>query len=153
MITSSRPALDILGRVQNHQFSRASIYDYPTIIDRLSAGSRILNYSQSYINNFALAGANLSNRVVPYFALPPAPGSKLEIDPAFRGRVLGEDTLRDYSADYIIEELDDWKGFPPPPTSGLCLDSDTILSLGDDNKRNRWRIWRVPKKPGGSCSA
>lgn len=112
----------------------------------------MLNYSQSYPNNFALAGADLGNRVIPYFALPPAPGSKLEIDPAFRGRVLNEDILRADAADYIIEELDEWKGSPPPPTSGLCLESDTTLSLGDDNKRNRWRIWRVLKKPEGSCS-
>jgi hypothetical protein len=99
------------------------------------------------MNNFALAGADLGNQVIPYFALPAPAGGKLEIDPAFRGRVLSNDTLRDYGVDYIVEQLDDWKASPPPPTSGLSLDWDTILSLGDENKRNRWRIWRVLKKP------
>lgn len=147
LITSSRPALNILGRIRQGQFSRSSIYGYPPIIDRLPTGSRVLNYSQSYMNNFALAGAELGNRVIPYFALPEHEGGKLEIDPAFREKSLNEGVLQVYRPDYIIEQLDDWQEPAAPRVSGLSLMSDTVLDLGDEGKRNRWRIWQVLKKP------
>ena len=46
----------------------AAIYRYPAYVDDLPAGSTVLNLTPP--NNFAMAGARLSNRVVGYFEVP-----------------------------------------------------------------------------------
>jgi hypothetical protein len=143
LITSSRPALGLASRLRSGPYSRADTYEYPKSIDQLPPGSRILNYSQSYMNNFALAGAGLGNLVVPFYALPAPAGGKLDVDAAFQSRSLTLDMVREYKADYIVEELDDPKASPPPPTPDLFLDSDTVIG---SEKPTRWRIWRVPKQ-------
>jgi hypothetical protein len=147
VIDSSRPAQAMLGRIRTGQHSRAGFYDYPRVIDQLPSGSRVLNYSQSYHNNFALAGVNLGTRVVPFYALPAPVNGKLDIDPSFRNHRLTDDLIRNYNADYVVEQLDDPKASPPPPSIGLFLDSDTLFTNGDDKKQSRWRIWRIMKHP------
>jgi hypothetical protein len=141
VITSSVPSLKILSRLRTHQYSRSSQYEYPAIIDRLPTGSRILNYSQSYSNNFALAGDRLTNIVIPFYALPVHPGGTLEVDPSVRGKQLSEWLIQSLKANYVVEQLDDPEALPPPPAPGLSLLSDAVFAP-EGGRPSRWRIWR-----------
>lgn len=58
------PAQRIAHRIQLHDWSRATFYGYPPIIDGLPPGTRILDYT-GWGRSFMLAGAGLTNYVLP----------------------------------------------------------------------------------------
>lgn len=78
-ITSLVPLTALGYRVARGERDRASSYDLPPWLDRLPAGSTVINLnpSREYFNNFALAGRHLGTTVVPYWraleSLPTAP--------------------------------------------------------------------------------
>jgi len=61
----SVPAHTFWLRVRMHDWSRATYYGYPPLIDKLSPGSRILDHSGTHSTSFQLAGASLTNFVFP----------------------------------------------------------------------------------------
>lgn len=58
------PVQRIVHRIQCHDWSRATFYGYPPIIDRLPQGTRILDCT-GWGRTFMLAGARLTNYVLP----------------------------------------------------------------------------------------
>ena len=58
------PAQRTALRIRHRDWSRATYYGYPPLIDRLPAGSRILDRTGEG-NSFMLVGAHLSNYVLP----------------------------------------------------------------------------------------
>ena len=67
-IVALEPSAFIASRYLFDMHTRAAIYRYPAYVDDLPAGSTVLNLTPP--NNFAMAGARLSNRVVGYFEVP-----------------------------------------------------------------------------------
>ena len=57
------PGKEFLGRVRDDVWTRHEFYEIPPMINRLPAGSTIVNVN-AHIRNFALLGENLTNRVV-----------------------------------------------------------------------------------------
>lgn len=70
VVSSLAPLHDLLGRFLHHGWSRAQVYDYPTFIDHLPAGSNVLNDSVFPEKTFALAGSRLNNQVTSAFEVP-----------------------------------------------------------------------------------
>ncbi len=60
----TEPTQRIVHRIQRHDWSRASYYGYPPLIDTLPPGSRILDRS-GWGRSFMLAGVGLTNYVIP----------------------------------------------------------------------------------------
>jgi hypothetical protein len=141
-IVSFEPVYTIIQTVRYHSWSRASYYGYPTIIDTLRPGSRVLNLSHETLN-FALAGSTLTNRVVPSWERP---------------TLLTVDFLRSRHIDYIVGKLGAEEGDTmldqSLPVEGLELYFRGNLIEG--NKPIEWRIWStragLPSQidPGGA---
>jgi len=60
----TEPAQRIVHRIQRHDWSRATYYGYPPIIDQLPPGTRILDRT-GWGRTFMLAGVRLTNYVLP----------------------------------------------------------------------------------------
>jgi hypothetical protein len=62
-----QPTLDLIGRVRRGAWSRQDAYSIPALIDSLPRCATVVNYNfpREFWSNFALAGRDLSNRVVP----------------------------------------------------------------------------------------
>ena len=61
----AEPAQRAIYRIQRRDFSRATYYGYPPIIDQLPPGSRIIDHTEAHRSSFLLAGAGLTNYVLP----------------------------------------------------------------------------------------
>jgi hypothetical protein len=61
----AEPAQRALYRLKRRDFTRATYYGYPPIIDRLPPRSTILDDTQGRRSSFLLAGAGLANYVLP----------------------------------------------------------------------------------------
>jgi len=59
------PVQRLAHRMQRHDWSRATYYGYPPIVDRLPPGTRILDRTAWWGKSFMLAGAGLTNYVLP----------------------------------------------------------------------------------------
>jgi hypothetical protein len=118
---------DLVGQVLARNFSRHGYYSYPGLVDDLPRGSRIANWQCGY-NNFALAGAHLTNRVIPDFEVPGA------LDTAW---------LRRNKVNYVIRNTP-LEGAVPP--GGMTLFYDKVLQDGENTSR-RWQIWRFQDPP------
>lgn len=70
LLSAFIPLSSIAGRVKSGRWARHEIYDVPQMIDRLPAGTTVANLSDSFHNNFALAGKDLTNEVVCYWQIP-----------------------------------------------------------------------------------
>lgn len=69
----AQPAERALHRIQRHDFSRATYYGYPPLIDHLPPGSRIIDRTGGH-TSFVLAGTALSNYVLTQGLPLQAPG-------------------------------------------------------------------------------
>jgi hypothetical protein len=58
------PVQRLIHRVERHDWSRATYYGYPSVLDRLPPGTRILDRT-GWGKSFMLAGAGLTNYVLP----------------------------------------------------------------------------------------
>jgi hypothetical protein len=61
----AEPAQRTLYRISRRDFTRATYYGYPPVIDQLPPGSKILDDTQGGRSSFLLAGAGLANYVLP----------------------------------------------------------------------------------------
>jgi hypothetical protein len=125
VISSFVPVHDLSARIRSHIRTRAEFYNYPTIIDKLPAGSRILNLTGVPDMNFPLAGKNLSNLVVSGFEAP------AELTPTF---------VRNEQLDYIVEFVGTEQNDGPPITGAIMVD-DEVISAG--TTKVRWLVWKV----------
>jgi hypothetical protein len=126
-ITTLEPAHRMLGSLKDRDFSRTRFYHYPALLDRLPAGSRVVNYTKAH-ENFVFAGAHLTNRIIPKFEAP-AP--------------LTREFLLRAKADYVAETFDPAEAASNPPLEGCTLVFDENRKVGDGSKSEHWRIWRV----------
>jgi len=114
---------DVVGT--RHLSSRAAFYRYPEPIDGFPPGSRVA-YWRGTNNNFAIFGAELTNRVVPEFEVP----DTLDSGWLARNRI-----------DYVVSNLP--MGESPPPTPAeMSLVYDHAVRVSEDQQRH-WLIWRV----------
>src|SRR5262249_48953473 len=68
LISCYEPFYDLVESVRSKTFSRSEAYAYPKFIDRLPAGSRVVNRAGPF--NFPLYGERLTNRVITDFEQP-----------------------------------------------------------------------------------
>jgi hypothetical protein len=130
-VSSLVPFHALAGRFRTHEWSRAQIYGYPSLIDELPPGSRVLNATGVQEKNFPLAGKALTNRVIAGFEAPAQ---------------LTPEALRATAADFVVEVVPGSKfqtGLPA--NSGARVVADTTVLAGED--RVHWRIWQVDKQP------
>ena len=127
VICVSVPLHSMVGRLRKHHSSRSQIYNYPQAIDALPVGSVVLNASGIGEKNFALAGRQLTNRVIPDFEAPSE---------------LTAQSLRGIGADYVVEVVPGGR-YPEPSllSSGATVMDDELVVAGENQVR--WRIWRV----------
>jgi hypothetical protein len=130
------PFHELLGRVRTGQWTRADFYKYPVFIDRLPAGTGVLNYSNLRERNFPLAGKFLTNRVVCNFEIPD------ELTPAF---------LQGHGVDYIVE-FPETGGRPAlQKFYGISLMRTITVQKGED--KLNWNIWAVDKQAMAKLTA
>jgi hypothetical protein len=130
VVCASVPLHSMAGRLRKHLWSRAQIYNYPQAIDALPVGSVVLNATGIGEKNFALAGRQLTNRVIPDFEAPSE---------------LAAQSLCAIGADYVVEVVPGGRYSEPSlVSSGATAMDDELVVTGED--RVRWRIWRVGKE-------
>lgn len=105
VLTAFIPLSSLAGRVRTGRWERHQICKVPSVLDTLPKGASVANLSDSFHNNFALAGRNLTNRVICHWEIP-------EEDPA--------SFIAHRGADYIVD-MD--------PEPGGTLD-EQLLGLG-----------------------
>jgi hypothetical protein len=130
VICVSVPLHSMAGRLRKHNWSRAQIYNYPQAIDALPVGSVVLNATGIGGKDFALAGKQVTNRVIPDFEAPSE---------------LTAQSLSAIGADYVVEVVPGGR-YPEPSlvSSGATVMDDELVVTGED--RVRWRTWRVGKE-------
>jgi hypothetical protein len=122
IISSFMPIYALAGRILTGTWTRAEFYGYPSIIDGLPAGSRVLNYTGMPNVNFFLAGERLSNRVLPSFEAPPR---------------LTSEFCRENNLDYVVEMTPAGNQVRPLELAGASLAEIHI------DREMRWRIWKL----------
>lgn len=151
VIAAFIPLRNLLGRVYRGENTRAEIYYYPPIIDELPKGSTVLNLGRLHLNNFALAGKNLTNKVIPIFLLPlyRTPAGYLDISE------ITKEFLQQRSVDYISQIKHDHlfpnkedeivNGIPYPKYLARGITLELIYNGAWDGsaKENPWRLWKV----------
>ena len=138
IISTFVPFHAMAGRIRTGRWTRAAFYNYPGVIDRIAPGSCIVNATKQEERNFSLAGATLSNCVVPGFETP------ADLTPQF---------LRENNVDYIAEIVPkNTNGFDPSRFPQLKLLRDEVIKA--DQYSIRWRIWALkPLGPAVSASS
>ena len=126
VVCASVPLHSMAGRLRRHHWSRPQIYNYPQAIDALPVGSVVLNASGIKEKDFALAGRQLTNRVIPDFEAPSE---------------LTAQSLCAIGADYVVEVVPGGR-YPELSlvNSGATVVDDELVATGEDQVR--WRIWR-----------
>jgi hypothetical protein len=126
-ISSFVPLRSLLGRLRTRRWSRAEFYSYPSLLDRIPAGSCVLNFTNLEEKNFALAGRGLTNCVVPGFEVPD---------------VLTLAFLREQHARYVAEIVPAQQTGPPAAEPGTTsLAEDDLVPSGES--KVHWRVWKV----------
>jgi hypothetical protein len=124
LVSSCGPLYELAAAVHSNGFSRADFYEYAKFVDRLPAGSRVVNRTRSF--NFVLYGEHLTNRVIPNFEQPP---------------VLTRAFLDKVGADYVAEAVP--ADQPPlPPADNLTLVTEETRGKP---WQEVWRLWAVVK--------
>jgi hypothetical protein len=128
-ISSLVPLHDLAGRLSSGKWSRSAIYNYPTCIDELPAGTTILNDTQLLEKDFALAGNRLTNKVVNAFEAPQ------ELTPEF---------LSTRHIDYVVQitSANDTQDSSPVALPKSVAGTEVCRS---NQLGQFWRIWRVQK--------
>jgi hypothetical protein len=124
------PLYTIGATLRNRTWSRSAFYAYPSVVDQLPAGSRILNLGDPQAN-FPLSGANLTNRVIAAHEAP---------------RILTTEYLRINRVDYVVEHTngpDSDTSSNTAPCPGLRLFGRPHTRIVDTNRLERWVIWEV----------
>lgn len=121
IVSTLVPAHALLGRIRSSAWERAEMYEYPPLIDRLPKGSVILNLGAPETFNFALAGNELSNRIIPRFWV-----EEQNLD-----RVI----LR-YDIDYIVD-------MSPFCCNELSEVGARLVFEGQVGPTHRWRVWKI----------
>jgi hypothetical protein len=133
VISTFVPFHELAGRLRTHRSTRADVYNYPPVLDRLAPGTCVMNATKQEERNFSLAGAALSNCVVTGFEVPP------ELTSQF---------LRENNVGYIAEIVPkNANGLDQSRLPELELLRDEVIKA--DQYSVRWRIWAV--KPLGSA--
>jgi hypothetical protein len=101
------PATTAMHRFRAHDGSRAAYYGYPAMVDRLPAGTTILDRSHDGNMGFALAGQGLQNRIVHLVGqLTPAELMQPTFDyAAISGPANGDDPLLAQFGDLVYDGL------------------------------------------------
>jgi hypothetical protein len=124
VISTFVPFHQLLGRIRTRHWTRAAFYNYPPILDKLPAGTCVLNETGNNERNFSLAGARLRNCVVPAFEAPKS------LDAQF---------VRENNISYVAEIVPaNGEGFVFPQFELL---RDQVINA--DEYTVRWRIWQV----------
>lgn len=165
LILALTPARSLLGRIIRGEWTRAEIYNYPQIFDDLPHGSTILNLGRLHLNNFALSGKHLSNKVIPFFEQPLHRSKE-----GFLLAHISEGFLRQNKVDYISQQKNDYFDYIVAQQKGEVLtikadelddknpypkdlDADIPLKLvyNEADQRpdldNPWRLWKVLLEP------
>jgi hypothetical protein len=124
VISTFVPFHQLLGRIRTRHWTRAAFYNYPPILDKLPAGTCVLNETGNNERNFSLAGARLRNCVVPAFEAPKS------LDAQF---------VRENNISYVAEIV-------PANGEGLVFPQFELLRdqvINADEYTVRWRIWQV----------
>jgi hypothetical protein len=111
----------MLARARNGDWSRASFYDYPAVIDELPPGSVIWSQEARSSMIFPLAGRSLTNVVIP---------SQWYVEGSL------SDFLSDYSVDFIFEIAPYWPHAIEPTR-------DTVVAEGTLQSGDRWRLREI----------
>lgn len=126
IISTFVPLHTLLGRVRSRRWERRDFYSYPSLLDNLPPGSRVINYTQSEEKNFSLAGNGLHNTVIPAFEVP---------------NPLTSEFLEHHTGAFIAEiphatpsSLESRKGF-------LRLVKEQYVPSGKN--MIYWRIWKI----------
>ena len=124
-ILVSDPAYQLLKRLNCGILQRSCEYRYPSLIDELPEGSVVWNRGHE-LNNFPLAGENLSNKVIPKY---------------WGAYCSTQELIENEKVDYIVSS----GGIP-------CDDCNLFANLiyedqnpGSDKIYHNWRIWEVNK--------
>jgi hypothetical protein len=129
MISSFVPLHALLGRIRTSEWTRASYYRYPEIIDKLPAGAVVLNATGASTLNFPLAGRSLSNRVIADLEAP---------------ATLSTEFLQTHAIDYVITTTQSSESHEQVP-GAILLHKEVVRNGMLDVE---WRIWRVqPRSP------
>ena len=130
VVCASVPLHSMAGRLRKHHWSRPQTYNYPEAMDALPVGSVVLNASGIGEKNFALAGRQLTNRVIPDFEAPSE---------------LTAQSLSATGTDYVVEVVPGGRYSEPSlVSSGATVVDDELVVTGEDQVR--WRIWRIGKE-------
>jgi hypothetical protein len=70
VLTAFIPLSSFAGRVRSGRWERHQICKVPSVLDTLPKGASVANLSDSFHNNFALAGRSLTNRVICHWEIP-----------------------------------------------------------------------------------
>jgi hypothetical protein len=125
-ISTLSPLHDIFARFRSGNWTRSHYYEYPSIVDQLPKGSRVLNRGQSF--NFPLAGKSLTTSVVPGFEAP------AHLDAAY---------LATAKIDFVVESSDTQQHLRDLRKAGGELIYDRPLMVSDSGQRTYWRVWKI----------
>jgi hypothetical protein len=130
-ITSLVPFHALLERVVRHRSSRAQFYRYPSIIDTLPAGSRVLNYTGILAEDFALSGKMLNNRVIMAIEAP---------------EELTQDYVTRECIDYVVDGTED-SPTEATPWPSLPASISALKIYQSDEFGVKWSIYEVNRQP------
>ncbi|NIR48836.1 phospholipid carrier-dependent glycosyltransferase, partial [candidate division KSB1 bacterium] len=152
IISAFIPLRSLLGRVYRGEKTRAEIYHYPPVIDELPKGSILMNLGRLHLNNFALAGKRLSNKVIPIFLLPyyRTKGGYLDISEITNEFLQQKnvDYISQIKGDHLLEEgKNDDNPYPKYLASGIALKLVYNGAWNGSTTENPWRVWKVIREP------
>lgn len=125
LIMASVPMHLVAGRMRKHLWSRAAVYGYPDVIDKLPSGSVVVNATGAKERNFELFGRALQNRVITSVELPKAANA-----------------LRGDGAEYVVEVVPGGiYSSKELSAAGAVVVDDENVPTGDGQVR--WRIWKL----------
>ena len=121
VLSTFEPTHQLLGRIRSNEWSRAAVFEIPTLLDELPEGTVVWNPNHHRTKNFALAGKRLANRVV-YQSWP--------------GAEAATDFIRAQRIDVIVE-------LRPDCCEGLETIGAELLFEGTVGNLS-WRVWSLP---------
>ena len=139
-VSAFGPVRSMLWRAHEGAWSHRKFYALPPIVERLPAGTRLLNWTGDGTLNFALAGARLENRVVNSFEAPS------RLTPEFLER----------EVDYVVERWPAREGGEGDDLTSLGAELAESVRGGiarDGARSAGWRVWKVARNSAGQPGA
>jgi hypothetical protein len=126
-ISAFVPFHSLASRIRSGDWSRATFYSYPKMVDELPPGSVVLNRTSDTLQNFALAGRNLTNRVIGNIEGP----AEITLQ-----------QLEQYHVHYVVTMADEpMQEAALRRLPGVTLVDSEVVQSG--NSRKQWQIWKV----------